>query len=75
MLTTILNFVGLFALLLGGSDNLKLKGCDPVAYFTAGKPVKGEAKFEHKFLDATYRFSNRANLELFKKEPEKYAPQ
>jgi len=74
MLTTIFNFVGMFALLLGG-DNLKLKGYDPVAYFTAGKPVKGEAKFEYKFMGATYRFSSPANLELFKKEPEKYVPQ
>jgi len=53
MLTTIFNFIGMFALLLGGSDNLKLKGYDPVAYFTAGKPVKGDAKFEHKFMSAT----------------------
>jgi len=75
MITMILSFVGMFALLLGGSDNLKLKGYDPVAYFTAGKPVKGDAKFEHQFMGATWRFSSQANLELFKKEPEKYVPQ
>lgn len=75
MLTVIFNFVGIFALLLGDADNLKLKGYDPVAYFTAGKAVKGDAKFEYKFMDATYRFSSQANLELFKKAPEKYIPQ
>jgi YHS domain-containing protein len=57
------------------SDNLKLKGYDPVAYFTAGKPVKGDAKFEFKWMGATYRFSSQENLEQFKKAPEKYAPQ
>jgi len=75
MLTTLFNLIGVLALLVGGSDNLKLKGYDPVAYFTAGKPAKGDAKFEHKFMGATYRFSSQANLELFKKTPEKYVPQ
>jgi YHS domain-containing protein len=71
-MAAIFTLAGMLALLLGGGDNLELKGYDPVAYFTAGKPVKGEAKFEHKFMGATYRFSSQANLELFKKEPAKY---
>lgn len=81
MATKNLSCVGMIALLLGcmaegvTSDNLKLKGYDPVAYFTIGKPVKGDAKFEYKWMDAAYRFSNQENLELFKKAPEKYAPQ
>jgi len=81
MTTKKLSYIGMLIMLFGcmadgiTSDNLKLKGYDPVAYFTIGKPVKGEAKFEYKWMDATYRFSNQENLELFKKEPEKYAPQ
>ncbi len=52
-----------------------IKGYDTVAYFTQGKPVKGESKFEYKWKDATWRFANVEHLELFKAEPEKYAPQ
>lgn len=70
MLTTLFNFVGLFVLLLSSSANLKLKRYDPVAYITTGKPVKGDITFEYKSMDATYRFSSQANLELFKQEPE-----
>lgn len=74
MLTQLFNFVELFVLLLS-SDNLKLKGYDPVAYVTTGKPVKSDTTFEYKSMDTTYRFSSQANLELFKKKPGKYAPQ
>ncbi|MDZ7343106.1 MAG: YHS domain-containing protein, partial [candidate division KSB1 bacterium] len=43
--------------------------------FTVSKPVKGDSKFEYKWMGATFRFSTKENLDLFKKEPEKYAPQ
>ena len=52
-----------------------VKGYDTVAYFTQGKPVKGDSKFEHKWKEATWRFANAEHLELFKADPEKYAPQ
>ena len=52
-----------------------VKGYDTVAYFTQGKPVKGDSKYEHKWKDATWRFANAEHLELFKADPEKYAPQ
>ncbi len=29
---------------------LAIKGYDPVAYFTLGKPVKGKSEFEYKWL-------------------------
>lgn len=54
---------------------LVIKGYDPVAYFTTGKPAKGDPKFEYTWMDATCRFTSQENLELFKKAPEKYAPQ
>ena len=52
-----------------------IKGYDPVAYFTLGKPVKGSDEFEFEWMAAKWRFSNARHLELFKSDPEKYAPQ
>lgn len=75
MLAAIFHFIGIVSFLFSGGDNLKLQGYDPVAYFTTGKPVKGDTTFEYKSMGVTYRFASQANLELFKKEPEKYAPQ
>ena len=51
-----------------------IKGYDPVAYFTAGKPVKGNKEFQVDWEGATWRFANAANLEMFKGDTEKYAP-
>jgi YHS domain-containing protein len=53
---------------------LAVHGYDPVAYFTGGKPTKGDAKFTTKHDGATYQFASAANLEAFLKEPAKYAP-
>jgi YHS domain-containing protein len=39
------------------------------------KPVKGSSEFSYKWMDATWRFSSQAHLDLFKAAPEKYAPQ
>jgi len=52
-----------------------VKGYDPVAYFTAAKPIKGQKKFEYRWQGAKWRFSSEAHLTLFKAAPEKYAPQ
>jgi len=54
---------------------LAVKGYDTVAYFTQGKPVKGGKAFEYKWQDATWRFSTAEHMEMFKADPEKYAPQ
>jgi len=54
---------------------LAIKGYDPVAYFTQGKPVKGKSEFEYKWEGAKWRFSNSEHLNLFTANPEKYAPQ
>ena len=50
-------------------------GYDTVAYFTAGKPVKGSAKYTHRYKGATWRFSSQKNLDMFKAAPARYAPQ
>ena len=52
-----------------------IKGYDPVAYFTDGKPVKGDAKFESNYEGAKYRFASQEHKKLFDADPAKYAVQ
>lgn len=52
-----------------------LKGYDPVAYFRVAAPVQGRPEFTHEWKGASWRFSNRTNLEAFRAAPERYAPQ
>jgi hypothetical protein len=54
---------------------LALEGYDPVAYFTAGKPLKGSTEFETKWMDATWRFTSAESMKAFLSDPAKYAPQ
>ena len=58
-----------------GWTGVAIKGYDPVAYFTAKMPVKGDSDFEYEWSGARWRFANAMNLEMFKGDPEKYAPQ
>ena len=57
------------------SSGLALRGYDPVAYFTAGKPVKGSSKITAKHAGGTYHFSSEANKKSFLASPAKYLPQ
>lgn len=56
-------------------SGLAIRGYDPVAYFTEGKAVKGDERFTLQWKDARWSFASAANLEAFRKQPEKYAPQ
>jgi YHS domain-containing protein len=56
-------------------SGLAIKGYDPVAYFNDGKPVKGVKEFQHDWNGARWQFSSGANRDLFKANPDKYAPQ
>jgi YHS domain-containing protein len=58
-----------------GKEQLALKGYDPVGYFVAGKPVKGDAQYKVTHNGATWYFSSASNRDLFAAEPAKYAPQ
>lgn len=51
-----------------------LRGYDPVAYFTDGKPTQGVPTLSASHHGATYYFANAANRDAFAKEPDKYAP-
>jgi len=57
------------------SDNVAIHGYDTVAYFTEGKPVKGADEFEQVWEDTRWQFASATNRELFKANPERYAPQ
>lgn len=52
-----------------------IKGYDPVAFFMESKPVMGADSLSYSWHEATWMFANRQNLQRFKANPEKYAPQ
>ncbi len=52
-----------------------IKGYDPVAYFTDGKPAHGLPEFEYQWDEHRYRFASAAHRGLFKADPVRYAPQ
>jgi YHS domain-containing protein len=54
---------------------LALRGYDPVAYFTDGKPVPGDFTITARYDGATYRFASEEHKALFEKDPVKYLPQ
>lgn len=56
-------------------SDVAVGGYDVVAYFTAGKPVKGDKAFQTEWKGATWRFSSAANLAKFRANPSAYAPQ
>jgi YHS domain-containing protein len=61
--------------LFGGRTDTAILGYDTVAYFTDGKPVKGQDTFVHEWQGAKWKFASQAHLDLFRTSPEKYAPQ
>jgi len=52
-----------------------IQGYDPVAYFTAGKPVKGDPSLVYTYEGATWQFATKDHLDTFKANPTAYAPQ
>jgi len=54
---------------------LAIKGYDPVAYFTVGRPVPGLPAIEYEWDGYLYRFSLAEHRDLFKADPVHYAPQ
>jgi hypothetical protein len=54
---------------------LAIKGYDPVAYFTDGKPTRGLPEFEYEWDERRYRFFRAEHREVFKADPVRYAPQ
>lgn len=65
----------------GGAAHLSLSkqqvalgGYDPVSYFTAEAPVKGQQTIASRYQGATYRFATADNRHMFAANPAKYVP-
>lgn len=73
LVTSTLTYAQKSAVFLTGST--AIKGYDAVAYFKEHKPVKGEKLFSYTWNGAEWLFSNQANLDSFKIDPQRFAPQ
>jgi len=56
------------------SEGVAIDGYDPVAYFTQGAAVRGNADFAHEWDGATWYFASAEHRDRFIAEPEAYAP-
>ena len=54
---------------------IAIGGMDPVSYFTEPAPLKGKPEYQFEWMGAPWLFATEANLEIFKRAPEIYAPQ
>jgi YHS domain-containing protein len=52
-----------------------IQGYDPVGFFTAHNPVKGDPKFFSVYNGARYYFASAENKKTFDASPAKYEPQ
>ena len=75
-------WIGMLALPLAASageffekDGVAIRGYDPVAYFTDGKPGKGIERYMAAYRGSTFHFASAAHRDAFIAEPAKYAPQ
>lgn len=57
-----------------GDGGLALQGYDPLSYFDAKGPVKGDKKHASTFRGVTYWFANEENRKKFDAEPQKWEP-
>ncbi|VAW10170.1 hypothetical protein MNBD_ALPHA09-1187 [hydrothermal vent metagenome] len=53
---------------------IAIRGTDPVAYFTMGKPVAGSDAYTTTYDGVTWKFSSAATRDAFVADPKKYAP-
>lgn len=56
-------------------DGIAIRGTDPVAYFTEGRPIQGIQDYAYKWQGVTWLFANAKHRDLFANNPEAYAPQ
>lgn len=55
-------------------DDDALAGYDVVSFYS-GKPLRGNEEYKTRYMGADWSFSTRANLDLFKTNPEAFVPQ
>lgn len=56
-------------------QGLTIQGYDTVAYFTTGKPAKGDARFIATWQGGRWQFANAEHRDKFLANPDQYAPQ
>lgn len=56
------------------TDGVAINGYDPVAYFTEGRPVKGDAAHTSDWQGAEMRFVSAETKAMFDADPDTYAP-
>jgi len=52
-----------------------INGYDPVAFFSDSKSEMGKKEFLYKWNGAEWYFTSKNHMEMFKENPDKYAPQ
>ena len=57
------------------SEGSAIHGYDAVAYFKESKAERGTSEFVYEWNGSKWNFSNQQNLDSFKANPGKYAPQ
>ena len=57
------------------ANGVAIRGYDPVAYFTIGRPTRGSPEHQLQWHGATWRFASATSLQAFQADPERYAPQ
>ena len=67
--------IGQIANFFSNNKGAAIKGFDPVAYFQENKAIEGENTISYKWSGSIWKFTSEENLEKFKIQPEKYAPQ
>lgn len=55
--------------------SVALGGFDVVSYHLAEAPVKGHPSYQIEWSGAQWRFASQTHMRLFKKSPQKYAPE
>jgi len=57
------------------SDGVAVNGFDVVAYFTQNEALRGSQKYEAEYNGAKFWFTSEEHRNMFRENPEKYAPQ
>jgi len=57
------------------ATGLVIRGYDPVAYFTEGRAIAGNADLSVEYEGGKYLFTTVNNRDIFRAEPKKYIPQ
>ena len=61
--------------LVNAPEGIAIKGYDPVAYFTEGRPVLGDPQISAEFDGATWQFTTPEHRSAFLAHPTRYEPE